>query len=210
MRSPSRPRRLSPSARVCGQFSLLALATVALAELALVACSSEPNTNFGPPNGLRNVVFPGTGSTSPPPPPPPPPPPASDGGAPSGDSGSAAADCGVSWTNDIYPKMQTTGTWKCATAGTCHSQGVLPAIDPQSATTTYNSLMAYTGINSLPYIAPGVTDPTKSTFECNISPAPATCSIEMPQVSATVGSNAATAAEITEVDTWVKCGAPLN
>jgi len=182
------------------------VALAALAELTLAACSSEPNTNYGPPNGLRNVVFPG-GGTSPPPPPPPPPP--GDGGTADGGEGGVAA-CAVSWKTDIYPLMQTTGTWKCATAGSCHNGGVQPAIDPTNATTTYNTLVAYTGVNNLPYIAPNQTDPTKSTFECNISPAPATCSIIMPQVSATIGSMAATAAEIQKVDTWIKCGAPNN
>jgi hypothetical protein len=106
--------------------------------------------------------------------------------------------------------MQVTGNWKCSATGGCHTGGAQPAIDNNSATTTYNNLVAYK-IQNKGYIVPGSTDPTLSTFECNISPAPGTCGAErMPKPDNTINPIQATAAEISKVDTWIKCGSPNN
>jgi hypothetical protein len=181
---------------------------------ALVACGSDVETLYGPPGGLRNAELPpppsSTATT----------PPAGDSGTPpvadSGTStsdggeagasndGAAAANCTVSFSTQIYPKMQPAGTWQCS-AGTCHGGTTMPVMDGTSATNTYTALAAYM-INALPYVNPASTALTGSSFDCNLR---GTCgSAQMPQT--TNGATQASAADLTTLDTWIMCGAPNN
>lgn len=167
------------------------------------ACGGEADTVYGPPGGLRNAHLPdptgtSTGTTPP-----------ADGGAPPSDGGTAGdtgtTACTVSFKTTIYPRM-TTGSWKCANAQ-CHGGNTPPAISATDATAAYNSLKAYV-INGKAYINPASTDPAQSSFECNLK---GTCgAAAMPIPGGGGGATAATAAEIADVDTWLKCGSPNN
>ncbi len=168
------------------------------------ACGGEVDTQYGPPGGLRGAHLPdptgtGTGTTPP-----------ADGGAPPSDGGMGgdvvAMNCMVSFKTQVFPMMQTAGTWKCSSS-TCHGGATPPAISPTDATAAYNSLKAYI-INGKAYFNSASMDPLQSTFECNLK---GTCGAgQMPIPGGAVGAVAATTAELTTVDTWVKCGAPNN
>jgi hypothetical protein len=177
---------------------------------ALVACGSEVDTLYGPPGGLRNAELPtptatatapaGDGAA-----------PVTDGGATMGDGeagaandGAIAANCAVSFSTEIYPKMQPAGTWQCS-AGTCHGGTTVPIMDGTSATNTYAALTAYVN-NALPYFNPASTALTGSAFDCNLR---GTCgSAQMPLT--TNGATQASPTDLTTVDTWIMCGAPNN
>jgi hypothetical protein len=188
------------------------------------ACGGETDTHYGPPDGLVGRQAPqptatSTGSSSgggssssggdsgmPPPPP-------ADAGeagtTPGNDSGTPPAEggtgsCAVSWTNDVFPMLESTGTGACG-GGTCHASGAQPpTILDGNAAGTYNSLKGYTLINAKPYIAPGDTNLADSTMDCDL-------------VTGTCGANRMPLApgvlsptQLTTIDTWVKCGAPQN
>jgi hypothetical protein len=76
-------------------------------------------------------------------------------------------------------------------------------------TATYETLAGYTlppPGPQLPYLLPNATDPTKSAIECNLSGT--SCDAQMPLVQN--GATALSTADVTMLDTWVKCGAPNN
>jgi hypothetical protein len=177
--------------------SILSMTVVGVA--ALAACTGEVEPQYGPPGGLRNAHLPdptgtttgGADSGTPPP---------SDGGG--GDV--VTMNCTVSFKQQIYPKMQSAGTWKCA-GSACHGAPSPPsvAISATDATAAYNALKGYV-INGKAYFNPASTDPAQSSFECNLKGA---CGAQiMPPPPGTP----ATTQEIADVDTWVKCGAPNN
>ena len=172
------------------------------------ACGGETDTQYGPPGGLRGAKLPDpTGTTTGTTPP-------ADGGKPPTDAGMGGdvvtMNCAVSFKTQIYPSMQPAGTWKCS-AGLCHGGTTPPTISATDATAAYTSLKAYTisaGMGPKPYFNPTSTDPSQSTFECNLKGA---CGAgQMPIPGGGGGAVAATAAELANVDTWVKCGAPNN
>jgi hypothetical protein len=174
-----------------------------------VACGSEDATRYGGPLGLQGKkVPPQSTATS-----------TSTAGAlaPCTDGGLSAQEggtCAVSFTNTIFAKyMVATGTWKCADTN-CHGpQGSAgtstnaPTIDGTNAMNAYVALAQFTGLQGEPYINACTTDPGGSAMDCNLNGA---CSPTMPQSGAGVASNGASAQEIEDVETWLKCGAPFN
>ena len=175
---------------------LLVAALAALA--ALLGCGDQP-THFGQPGGLSGKQLPmaegddsgvmmpmdsGGGTDAPPP--------------------VDAGNCTVSWSKDVFSNMLPSAQWQCASSS-CHGGITSPKItsDP---TATYTSLTAYKmKASGLPFIAPGVTDPSKSGIECNLS---GSCGTRMPITGG--GAQQATSQQISTIDTWVKCGAPDN
>ena len=112
--------------------------------------------------------------------------------------------CTVSWTNDVFPMLESTGSGACGSA-TCHANGAqAPTIIDGNAAGTYNSLKGYTIINGKPYIAPGDTNLADSTMDCDL--VTATCGANRMPLAPGVLSTA----QLTTIDTWVKCGAPQN
>jgi hypothetical protein len=199
----------------------------ALSVAGLVAACADPTppdvATYGPPNGLsgKEGQLPG-------------PPDEGDGGGGTGSSsgtssgtgsssgataqylcqqqtpGATLADpdggCSVSFTTDLFPKMQAGGTWNCASpANGCHGNLQAPLLTTNTATAFYTTLanFALGDDKGVPYINPCSTDPTKSGFACNVA-STGTCGILMPSGAAMA------AADQTAVATWVACGAPLN
>ena len=177
------------------------------------ACSSDPGVTFGPPGGLSGKVLPqptlsGGSST-----------PADAGAAPdaetvvaAGDAGVAtgaldASPCAVSWSAQIFPNMAATGKWKCGDSS-CHGGFQSPKVtsDPRG---TYAAFAAFTmtpPAPAVPFVRAGSTTPSQSGIECNLSST--ACGAQMPLTQ--TGAQALTAAEVTMLDTWVRCGAPNN
>jgi hypothetical protein len=168
---------------------------------------------YGPPNGLNQKVANA-------------PPAATDSGTPpasGGDSGPAAGPtyacvvaggtlvpattCSVSWSKDLFPKMQSGGAWNCA-GSSCHASASTPPVLTGDAHAFYTTLANYTGTVTSgaqagqPYFNPCSTDPTKSTFVCNLQPTGFCGMLGMP-----LGTPVANPAPIA---TWVGCGAPEN
>jgi hypothetical protein len=178
----------------------------AVAAVAVCAsgCSSLDSVNYGPSDGLKGEM----------------PPPAvlgdSGEGVDSSDDGSSDATitpmdagppCAVSWATDVFPKMMSTGTWRCADSS-CHGGFQSPKMSDDSSA-TYNSLASYRMViapQHLLYILTGSTDPTQSGIECNLSGT--SCGNRMPIV--TNGAQLPTAQDIMTLDTWVRCGSPKN
>jgi hypothetical protein len=182
------------------------------------ACGGETDTSFGPPDGLVGRTAPpptatasatttttatstGTATT----------PPAGDSGSPpaqdSGTTGTpegGTGTCAVSWTTDVFPMLESTGSGTCGSTA-CHASGAqTPTILDGNATGTYNSLKGYTLLNNVGYIVPGDTNPADSAMDCNL--VTSTCGASpMPEAPGTLG-----ATQKTTIDTWVKCGAPEN
>jgi hypothetical protein len=182
------------------------------------ACGGETDTTFGPPNGLvgRSPPVPGSsggsgssgggsGSSSG----------SSSGGSSGGSSGSSGGSgsssgstgdggqmtqsCTVSWTTDIYPSFETTGSGTCATAA-CHGGTNPPTMVDGDPTTTYNNLSKYP-INGNDYVG-GATP----AIECNLGITTPLCGLaQMPEAPGALGSNVLTA-----ISTWVTCGSPDN
>jgi hypothetical protein len=117
--------------------------------------------------------------------------------------------CSVSFTNDIYPKMQSGGTWGCAVAGTCHGGATAPNLQGSTAASFYTGLatdgVPVNGV-TVPVVNPCSTSPTESVFVCVTVPTGATgaCSSQMPI------STPISAADNATIATWVACGAPFN
>lgn len=163
----------------------------ASASLLVAACAIDDGHKYGNPSGLQRGNLPGPGADT-------------DGGGGGGDAQCEAGACAVSFTNNLWPKMSATGAWKCAD-GKCHGGNAnSPSID--SADQAYASLQAYK-IGGKPYVLPCSTDPTASTFLCNIQ---GTCGQKMPLADITVMPTAPSAQEIVDIQTWVQCGAPKN
>jgi hypothetical protein len=103
--------------------------------------------------------------------------------------------------------MTASGAWQCASSN-CHGGFQQPKVS-SSASTTYSTLAAYkifSGSKSLPFIAPGNTDPTASGIECNLSST--RCGSQMPLTIG--GARALTSQDVANIDAWVRCGSPQN
>lgn len=167
--------------------------------LLLASCAIEDGTKYGNPSGLKrdNLPSPPEGGTSS----------GGDAGACAMEAGAGegGASCGVSWSNDIWPKLSGSGTWKCA-AAQCHGGGsTSPPINDKDQ--AYDALTAYM-VAGKPYIKPCSNDPNASSFICNLQ---GTCGNKMPLVDSMLGSMAASQTEISQLNTWViQCGAPKN
>jgi hypothetical protein len=112
-----------------------------------------------------------------------------------------AGTCSVSFTTDLYPKMEASGAWTCASAS-CHAT-VAPVLSG-SAQDYYTTLANYEATTSAPpYVNPCSTNPADSQFACNVATT-GTCGSQMP-----LGAPLATAGQ-QSVATWVACGAPFN
>jgi hypothetical protein len=177
------------------RFLALGAVVAASAGALLLSCDLTPDTNYGPHSGLSKANLPT--------------PPAGEGG--SGDGGVScgtpvdAGPCSVSYTNDIWPKMQS--TWHCSDAK-CHGGTTYqPQLD--SADNAYDNMMAYKVGGTKPYINPCSTDADASAFVCNISST--FCgTAQMPFPDSTLGSGPMSGADQGLVTTWVQCGAPKN
>jgi hypothetical protein len=175
---------------------------------------------YGPPNGLNQKVASA-------------PPPSNDAGTPGNDAGTppasggdsgpapgsnlacvlaggtlvASTTCSVSWSKDLYPKMQSGGAWNCA-GSSCHASAGTPPTLSGDAHAFYTTLANYTATVTSgaqagqPYFNPCSTDPTKSTFVCNLEPTGYCGALGMPL--------GASVADPTSIATWVGCGAPEN
>jgi hypothetical protein len=193
----------------------LLLGVMLVAGAAPTACGGDETTNFGPADGLVGRTAPaptatatgtstatGTATT-------PPagdagtPPPDDDGGTtPPAEAGAGA--CAVSWTNDVFPLLESTGSGSCGGA-TCHANGgQQPTILDNNPTGTYNSLKGYTLLNNVGYIVPGNTNLSDSAMDCNL--VLATCgATPMPEAPGALST-----AQKTTISTWLACGAPEN
>jgi hypothetical protein len=173
------------------QSALLGAALVgSLVIVGLAACAIDDEHKYGGPSVPQRANLPGPVGT--------------DGGGGGDGAACEAGACAVSFTNNIWPKMSATGAWKCAD-GKCHGGNAnSPSID--SPDQAYLSLQAYK-IGGKPYVLPCTTDPTASTFVCNLQ---GTCGQKMPLADITVMPTPPTTQEITDLTTWVACGAPKN
>ncbi len=179
----------------------LGLITVAAATT--FACGVPDPTNYGSPGAINGRKPPAAESD--------------DGGATSGTTGGGTTGaaavcteatfvdggaCAVTWSGDIFPKIQT--TWNCGSASGCHAT-TDPKFTAVDSKATYNALRAWTGKGSavlgIPYINPCSTDATKSYFARNIA---GNAGTTMPLGIPTTTDDQA------KIATWVKCGAPFN
>ncbi|HXX69530.1 MAG TPA: hypothetical protein VEK07_20265 [Polyangiaceae bacterium] len=119
------------------------------------------------------------------------------------DANCGGPPCSVSWTTDIFPNMESTGPWQCASSG-CHGGGATqPAIDDGDPDGTYASLATYAGITPT-YIIPCNTIPSSCSILCNLTANG--CGNTMP-----IGSGTPlTQDQLTMIQTWIGCGSPLN
>jgi hypothetical protein len=179
-----------------------------------VACGGETDTTFGPPDGLVGRAAPpptttatttttGTGTT-------PPagdggsPPPSTDGGTTPPAEGGTTGTCAVSWANDVFPMLESTGSGSCGSAA-CHANGAQqPPVLDGNAAGTYNAFKGYTLLNNVGYITPGDTSPAGSSMDCNLVTNSCGAGV-MP-----MAPGALSAAQKTTIDVWIKCGAPQN
>ncbi len=168
-----------------------------------VGCGSEVTPNYGPAHGLNgtpaNLVNPQQQV---------------DAGNAGEDAAIVICDggvplCTVHWSADIFPKMMSTGAWKCANAS-CHG-GVTPPRMTDDAMATYAALTSFNGTDSTGkyYIVPCNTDTTVSQIECSLS-ATGTCGHLMPLTANPPGATPLSPADLQLIDSWVKCGAPNN
>ncbi|MEO8874128.1 MAG: hypothetical protein ABI461_00960 [Polyangiaceae bacterium] len=173
------------------------------------ACGSEDETKYGGPSGLSNrkVADPPsaapTGTTNP------------NAVAACDDAGlsTSTATCGVSFATTIFGKyMAATGTWKC-TDSSCHgptgSSGTsanAPTIDGTDPKKAYAALATYRFQGKM-YINACSIDPSASGMDSNLTGA---AQPKMPQSGAGVSPPGATPDELTDLETWLKCGAPDN
>ena len=115
-----------------------------------------------------------------------------------------AGMCAVSLAKDVLAIFGNAG----CSSPTCHGGLTplnLPRIEPSDGPGMWQEFQAFTLSNGKPYINPCSTDPTQSTMSCNLAAGPPTlCGTHMPQ-----GSQIAPA-DITKIETWLKCGAPNN
>lgn len=196
---------------------LVLLGAMVLGGAVPVACGGEPTTNFGPADGIVGRAAPqptlsststatstATGTATTPPADDADTPPDDDGGTTTGAESGAPATCPVSWANDVFPLLESTGSGACGSA-TCHaSGGQVPSVLDGNPAGTYTGFTNLTVINNIPYIAPGNTSAAASAMDCNL--VTATCGPAMP-VSPT---GTLSQAQKTTIDTWIKCGAPQN
>jgi hypothetical protein len=173
---------------------------------ALFACAADSTTNYGVPDGLPKTgpPMPDAGSTSTP----------MDATAPTdgGGKGDGAAEaapssCKQSWTKDVFPLLQSTGTGGCGSTNGCHGPGggQIPSIVDDDAGGTYAGFTTFTVIDSKPYIAVGDMNPTDSMMDCQL--VLGSCGDTMPPT--TSGKMLGTTDKST-IDSWIKCGSPNN
>jgi hypothetical protein len=199
---------VSSSSAVVGAF--FSLASMA----GLLAGCSDSGVSYGPPGGLSGKSLPQPTQSSPGPAASPEGGSVADAGSRSRDAGStdgaAAIDsgaCPVSWSTQLFPNMTATGRWKCGDS-TCHGGFQSPKVtaDPR---TTYAAFAAFTmtpPAPAIPFVLSGGIDPGQSGIECNLGST--ACGAQMPLTQA--GAQPLTKADVTMLDTWVKCGAPEN
>jgi hypothetical protein len=111
-----------------------------------------------------------------------------------------SATCAVKWSVDLFPKMQT-APWACSTAG-CHGGDTTPPkFTTDTAKGTWDALRKWKGGAGKNYINPCSKDPAASFIVGNFK------GLEGKQQMPTSG---ASAEDIAKLETWVKCGSPLN
>ncbi len=198
---------------------------VAVGVSAAVACADyvPPDVpTYGPPNALtgKTPLPPGdttagdSGSVVVPPP--------SDGGGGGPQvlcqtTGGTIVDggpCAVSFSAQIFPKMQSGGSLNCGgTLNGCHGSATAsaPKFDTSVAQTAagYYAVLAnyaQTDNGKKPYVNPCSIDPAQSDFVCNTLAAGATgeCGSSMPLATPAAAADQALIAQ------WVACGAPNN
>jgi hypothetical protein len=191
--------------------SLIAAFCLSGGVLAVAACTTDyqqgkGDPNYGGPNALAGQRQPGAtvdveaegGATDP----------AAIGSKPkcvtSGGMQVDGGTCAVSFAKDV---LNIYGTAGCS-AVTCHGGATplnAPRIEPSDGPGMWQEFQAFTLSNGKPYINPCSADPTQSTISCNLAAGPPTlCGTHMPQ------GGQITPADITKIETWLKCGAPNN
>lgn len=185
---------------MASRFVFFSVATVAsLAVAVAVGCNIDPNTHYGDHAGLSKDNLPA--------------PPSSDGGGLDGAlcNGKGPIDggpCSVSWKNDIWPMMSSSGVWKCGDSK-CHGAQANQPGNLNNEDNAYAALVGWTGTGGKPYINPCSTDPAQSAYVCNLDTTTA-CGTRMPYSDNVLGSGPALPADSAKLQTWVKCGAPKN
>lgn len=112
-------------------------------------------------------------------------------------------NCSVSWSTDIFPNMEASGAWQCASSS-CHGGGAtLPAINDGDPMGAFASLATFAGISPA-YIVPCNTDTSACSILCNLTPKG--CGITMPIGTGTPP----TSAQLAAIQTWIGCGSPPN
>jgi hypothetical protein len=191
--------------------SLLAVACLSAAFLAVAACTTDyqqgkGDPSFGGPNALAGQRPPGVTSDV-----------TSEAGAATETPGAKPAcvtkggsvvdggTCAVSFSKDIL------NSFGLANCGTTNSHGGAtprnePGIDPGDPGATWQHLQAFTISTGKPYINPCSTDDTTSTMGCNMiaEGQPGACGVHMPS-GAQLPADA-----VTKINTWLKCGSPNN
>jgi len=111
--------------------------------------------------------------------------------------------CSVSWTTDIFPNMEAVGPWQCASPS-CHGGGAtLPPINDGDPSGAYGALATFAGITP-PYIVPCNTNSSACSILCNLTAGG--CGTTMP-----IGTGTPlTTTDLAMIQTWIKCGSPLN
>ena len=117
--------------------------------------------------------------------------------------------CAVSFSKDIEPMFSTQSVWGCTNMN-CHGGTIQAPQITGVAAADYASLTAYSMNFYRPYINPCSTDPAESSISCNIRTSGGSCDgmSEMPVLQ--YGNSAPTAAQLTTLTNWLKCGAPNN
>ncbi len=187
---------------------LLALAACGAALAVASACTTDyqkglDDPNYGTPNALAGQKQPGPTSET-----------LSDaGGGGTGataqpacvQAGGALVDggaCAVSFKTILAAFKAA----NCQTAGSCHGGATppnQPRINPDDAPGMWAEFTTFKLSNGKLYVNPCSTDPTQSTIGCNVNAA-ASCGAVMPP-GAGLAANV-----VTDIDTWLKCGAPNN
>lgn len=190
--------------------SLIAAFCLSGGVLAIAACTTDyqlgkGDPNYGAPNALAGqrppgptVDFEAEGGTDP----------TAVGSKPkcvvAGGTQPDAGMCTVSFASDV---LKIYGTAGCSDVN-CHGGATPrnePRIEPSDGPAMWQEFQAFTLSNGKPYLDPCSTDPTQSTMTCNLAAGPPTlCGTHMPQ-----GGQIAPA-DITKIETWLKCGAPNN
>lgn len=95
----------------------------------------------------------------------------------------------------------------CQTAGSCHggaSPPNQPRIDPDDAAGMYAEFTTFKLSNGKLYVNPCSTAPTDSSIACNVS-STGTCGSQLMPPGAGLPANV-----VTDINTWLACGAPNN
>lgn len=177
------------------RLALLGGSAVLLGIAAVVACSAPAGTPYGNPNTLDRKNLPGEGGAEP----------LTCGGDAAVEAG-VGANCGVSFSRDLYPYFADAGG--CALP-TCHAAGKNdPPIDTSSADKLYASLRSdKCKAAGLPYLPPGdggiASDGGGTSLLCNLR---GECGRKMPEGAGKDPSND----DLCRMQAWIACGAPNN